>query len=374
MKTERRMRFLICAGGTGGGVYPALAATQALLSQAPESEMLWVGGRGGMEERLVSHAGLRLATIRAAGLHGVGLRQAPGNMAQLVGGTLQALAIMRDFRPHSVLLTGGYLAIPAVWAAKIRGVPVVVYVPDIEPAMAAKFAARLARSIAVTTETSRRFYPQDAPVTVTGYPLRREILEATRAAGRGILRLPAEAPVLLVFGGSRGARSINRALVEALPKLLEDMTVVHITGTLDYMEVEQRRNQMSEAHKLRYQVYPYLDEEMGPSLAAADLTVSRAGASILGEYPHFRLPSILVPYPHAWRYQSTNAEYLAKYGAADVLKDTDLSTKLAGAVTGLMKDAPRRTDMRAALEKLADKNGALKLAGALIQIAEEDCG
>jgi undecaprenyldiphospho-muramoylpentapeptide beta-N-acetylglucosaminyltransferase len=368
------MRFLICAGGTGGGIYPALAATQALLQRDPACELLWLGGQGGMEERLVAHAGLKLATIRAAGVHGVGLRQAPGNIVQLMAGTAQAWKRIGEFRPHALLLTGGYLAVPAVIAARMRGVPVAVYVPDIEPALAAKFASRFASVIAVTAEPSRMFYPQGAPVIVTGYPLRREILEATREAGRRTLGLPPEAPMMLVFGGSRGARSINRALQEALPRLLEDMTVVHITGTLDYAEVEQRRKQLSEAHQMRYQVYPYLDEEMGPSLAAADLTVSRAGASVLGEYPHFRLPSILVPYPHAWRYQSTNAQYLAKYGAAEVLKDTDLSTKLAGEATSLMKDSPRRAGMRAALEKLADKNGALKLAGAMVRIVDENRG
>jgi undecaprenyldiphospho-muramoylpentapeptide beta-N-acetylglucosaminyltransferase len=368
------MRFLLCAGGTGGGIYPALAAAQALLSRAPDSELLWLGGRGGMEERLVAHAGLPIAAIEAAGLHGVGVRQAPGNTARLLAGTLQALRVMRTFRPHAMLVTGGYLAAPAVLAARMSGVPIAVYVPDIEPALAAKFAARFARRIAVTAEPSKAFYPKGAPVQVTGYPLRREILEATREAGRRILNLPAEEPVLLVFGGSRGARSINRALMASGPEMLEDMTVVHITGTLDYAEVEQWRRDLSDARRGRYQIFPYLDEEMGPSLAAADLTVSRAGASVLGEYPHFRLPSILVPYPHAWRYQTTNAQYLAKFGAADVLKDSELSTKMAGAATQLMKSTIRRAEMRAALEKLADKNGAMKLAGAMIEIAEEQAG
>jgi UDP-N-acetylglucosamine--N-acetylmuramyl-(pentapeptide) pyrophosphoryl-undecaprenol N-acetylglucosamine transferase len=330
-----------------------------------------LGGRGGMEERLVARAGLPLAMIDAAWLHGVGIRQAPGNAARLFAGTLQALRVMDVFRPHALLVTGGYLAAPAVLAARLRRVPTAVYVPDIEPALAAKFAARFAQCIAVTAEPSKVFYPQGAPVIVTGYPMRQEVLEATREAGRRILGLPADEPVLLVFGGSRGARSLNRALMAALPEMVEDMTVVHITGTLDYAEVEQWRRDLSDARRGRYQIFPYMDEEMGPSLAAADLTVSRAGASVLGEYPHFRLPSILVPYPHAWRYQSTNAQYLAKFGAADVLKDSELSTKLAGETVALMKNAPRRAEMRAALEKLADKNGALKLAGAMITIAEE---
>jgi UDP-N-acetylglucosamine--N-acetylmuramyl-(pentapeptide) pyrophosphoryl-undecaprenol N-acetylglucosamine transferase len=249
------MRFLLCAGGTGGGIYPALAAAQALRSLAPNSELLWLGGRGGMEERLVSHAGLPFAMIDAAGLHGVGLRQAPVNAARLFAGTGQAVRVMRRFRPHALLVTGGYVAVPAVLAARICNVPIAVYVPDIEPALAAKFAARYARRIAVTVEASKTFYPQGAPVQVTGYPLRQEILAATRATGRQILGLPAEEPVLLIFGGSRGARSINRALMASGPEMLEEMTVVHITGTLDYAEVEQWRRDLSDARRGRYKIW-----------------------------------------------------------------------------------------------------------------------
>jgi UDP-N-acetylglucosamine--N-acetylmuramyl-(pentapeptide) pyrophosphoryl-undecaprenol N-acetylglucosamine transferase len=324
-----------------------------------------------MEEELVPRAGIPFHTIAAAGMHGVGWRAAPGNAVRLLLGTAEAWREIGRFAADVVLVTGGYLAFPAVIAARLRRIPVVVYVPDIEPALAAKFAARFARKIAVTAEPSAAYYPKDAPVVVTGYPLREEVLAATRGAGRAAFGIPADEPVLLAFGGSRGARSINRAVFQALPGLLEVMHVIHITGTLDWPEVDKVMHELPKWHKARYHAYPYLHEEMGGAMAASDLAVSRAGASILGEYPHFRLPSILAPYPHAWRYQKTNAEFLESQGAAVVLPDETLSEKMAAEVLALMQDKPRRKEMRDVLEKINQKNSALKLAGEVVEAAKE---
>jgi UDP-N-acetylglucosamine--N-acetylmuramyl-(pentapeptide) pyrophosphoryl-undecaprenol N-acetylglucosamine transferase len=324
-----------------------------------------------MEEALVPQAGIAFSAIPAAGIHGVGWRQAPGNLLRLMAGTVEVWKQMGRFGAEALLVTGGYLAVPAVVAARMRRVPIVVYVPDIEPAMAARFAARFARRIAVTVSESIGYYPRKAPVVVTGYPLRDEVLNATREAGRKFFGIPAEEPVLLAFGGSRGARSINRALWTSLPGLLEVMHVIHITGTLDWPEVDKVQHDLPAHHKARYHVHPYLHAEMGGAMAAADLAVSRAGASVLGEYPHFQLPAILVPYPHAWRYQRTNAEYLESQGAAVILLDDTLPQTLPAEVLRLMNDKPRLKEMRDVLAKVACKNASLKVAGELVTAAKE---
>jgi UDP-N-acetylglucosamine--N-acetylmuramyl-(pentapeptide) pyrophosphoryl-undecaprenol N-acetylglucosamine transferase len=324
-----------------------------------------------MEEQLVPRAGIPLAAIHAAGMHGVGWMQAPGNAARLLLGTVEAWREIGRFGAEAVFVTGGFLTVAAVAAAVLRRIPVVVYVPDIEPALAAKFAARFARRIAVTVDRSAAYYPKGAPVVVSGYPLREEVLAASRAEGRKTFGIPADEPVLLAFGGSRGARSINRALLAALPRLLEEMHVIHITGTLDWPDVDKVSHNLPKWRKARYHAYPYLHEDMGGALAAADMAVSRAGASVLGEYPHFGLPSILVPYPHAWRYQHTNAEYLQSQGAAVIIPDETLSETMAAAVLALMKDKPKLKDMRRVLEKINQKNSALKLAGEVIAAAKE---
>lgn len=316
----------------------------------------------------MAREGIAFHAISAGGLHGVALLNAVRNGWALARGLFEARQLMAHERPDAILTTGGYVSGPVATAASWQRVPLLVYVPDIEPAQSVKSAARLAARVAVTVEDSRQFLPAHK-VVVTGYPLGERITRWTRAAGRAALGLDADAPVLLVFGGSRGARSINRALLPHLPELTALAQVVHVSGTLDWAEVEAARAALPEAVRARYQAYPYLHDEMGAAMAAADLVVCRAGASTLGEFPYFGLPAILVPYPHAWRYQRVNAEWLAARGAAVVVEDADLAAQLAPQVRALLTDAPKRAAMSQAARALAQPDAAQRLAAELLALA-----
>lgn len=366
------MRFWIVGGGTGGHVYPALAVAQALQAAAPEAgaaknALTWIGSIGGMEAELVARAGLPFIGIPAGGLHGVALLNAVRNGWQLTRGTFAALRHLRRERPDAILTTGGYVSGPVAVAAAWRHVPILVYLPDIEPAQSVKALARLATRIGVTVEDSRAFLPAKK-VVVTGYPLGERITRWNRVAGRQALGLPLDDLVLLVFGGSRGARSINRALLAQLPALTEVAHVLHVSGELDWPEISAARETLPEDVKARYHAYAYLHDEMGAAMAAADLAVCRAGASILGEFPYFGLPSILVPYPHAWRYQKVNAAWLADRGAAVVIDDAALPTQLAPIARALLQDTSRREAMANAARTLARPDAAQHLAELLVQV------
>ncbi len=322
-----------------------------------------------MERELLARTGVTFTAIPAAGVHGVGLRRLPGNLVQLARGYRASRRVLRDFRPHVLFFTGGYVAGPMGMAAGGR-TPIALYVPDIEPGLALKFLARMATRIFVTVEETRAFFPKKE-VQVVGYPVRKEILAWTRDKARQTLNLPQDAPVLLVFGGSLGARSINQALLTALPRLLPHMYVVHISGSRDWPMVEERLTQLAAPLRERYRPYPYLHETMGAALAAADLVVSRAGASTLGEFPAWGLPAILVPYPHAWRYQKVNAMYLVARGAAVLLPDEALPRRLADTVLALMQDAPRRQAMGQAMRALFRPQAAEEMARGLLALAQE---
>ena len=363
------MRLLICAGGTGGGVYPALAVLDAFHAEHPSSEILWVGGEMGMEETLVKRTGIPFRSIPAAGLHGVGLRALPGNLGKLARGTLAARKILREFRPEALFFTGGYLAAPMALAG--MKIPSLLFVPDIEPALALKTIARFADRIAVTASVSKNYFPSRARVVETGYPVRAEFLKWDRASAREALHLHAEKPVLLVTGGSRGARSINQAVLAHLPSLLELAQVIHISGQLDWPTVEAAARSGSGKMREDYHAFPYLHEEMGAALAASDLVISRAGASALGEYPLLGLPAALVPYPHAWRYQKVNAEFLASRGAAVVLEDHRLKEELPDLARSLLKDTAKRERMREAMRALARPQAARQIAQELFTFAGE---
>lgn len=350
-------------------MYPALAVLDAFHAEQPASEILWVGGEGGMEEALVKRTGIPFRAMPAAGLHGVGLRALPGNALKLARGYAAARTILREFRPDSLFFTGGYLAVPMALAG--RKIPSLLYVPDIEPALAIKTIARFTNRIAVTTAGSGKYFPPRARITDTGYPVRADFLKWNRASARSTFGLHDEKPVLLVTGGSRGARSINQAALHHLPFLLERAQVIHISGELDWPTIKAAAADPSIRDRRDYHAFPYLHEEMGAALRAADLVLSRAGASALGEYPLLGLPAVLVPYPHAWRYQKVNADYLAGQGAALVLEDSRLKEELPEALQALLGDPARRTAMREAMRALARPQAARRIAGQLIELSEE---
>jgi UDP-N-acetylglucosamine--N-acetylmuramyl-(pentapeptide) pyrophosphoryl-undecaprenol N-acetylglucosamine transferase len=197
---------------------------------------------------------------------------------------------------------------------------------------------------------------------VTGYPTRREFNDLEWGTARRRLNLSHERSVVLVFGGSRGARSINQALWGCLERLLEKVQVVHITGELDWSQVGEVQKNLPQHIAADYHPYAYLHEEMGDALVSADLVVSRAGAAILGEFPCFGLPSIVVPYPHAWRYQQTNASYLVKHGAAVQIADKELGEKLLPTIEDLLADPQRMEAMATAARALFRPQAANAIA------------
>lgn len=363
------MRILVCAGGTGGGIYPALAAVTELQALGVGTDdILWIGTKGEMEETLVPKAGLRLETIPGGPIVGVPLRTRARNAMRLARGIGAASGHVRRFRPNVMFMTGGYMAAPVAVAARRHGVPIVIYLPDVEPGSSIRFAVPMARRIACTTAGSAAFVPEEKMV-VTGYPVRPEIRAArslSRAEALAAFDLTAGRPTLFVFGGSRGARNINRALMASLPHLLAEAQVIHVSGTLTWPEVESNATTLPEALRAYYRPYPYLHEEMGPAFRAADLVLARAGASMLGECPAFGLPAVLVPLTFAWRYQKVNADYLTQHGAAVQLIDETLAETLLPTVRSLLFNQAKLSQMAAAATALDRPNAAVELARVIL--------
>jgi UDP-N-acetylglucosamine--N-acetylmuramyl-(pentapeptide) pyrophosphoryl-undecaprenol N-acetylglucosamine transferase len=287
----------------------------------------------------------------------------PLNALNLGKGFFEALRLVHLFKPEALLVTGGFVAVPVALAAWLQRVPILVYLPDLEPALAVRVVSGLARKVAVTAEDSRRYFSARAArkLVVTGYPTRPGLAAAQRPAAIQQLGLDPQRLTVLVTGGSRGARSLNRAVIAALPDWLRHYQVLHLSGQLDWAEVEQARAALPEPLRGHYHALPFL-HEMGWALAAADLVVSRAGASTLGEYPLFGLPAVLVPYPYAWRYQKVNADYLVARGAAVRVNDEALAACLAAEVRRLLEDPARLSRMRAAAKAAARPEAARRIA------------
>jgi UDP-N-acetylglucosamine:LPS N-acetylglucosamine transferase len=332
-----------------------------------------------MEEELVTRAGIPFTAIPAAGVAGVGGLALPGNLMKLGRGCFSAYRIIRDFRPDVMFFTGGYLAVPVAFAGRLPlpGMArprIVLYTPDIEPGMALKRLAPIADHITMTVEDTQAYFSDRKDLTVTGYPVRPNLKPLNIEAARRALELRSDLPVLLVLGGSRGARQINRSLLKALPDLLQEMQVFHVSGRLDWPEVETAGRsvtaELDAEYAGRYHALPFLYDEMGAALTAADLILTRAGASTLGELPLFGLPAVLVPYPHAWRYQKVNAQYLQEKGAGVTLFENELDEKLLPLLFDLMRDPERRERMSQAMRSLAKPGAARAIGDVLLKLSQ----
>ena len=364
------MRLVLCGGGTGGHVYPLLAVRAALPESGPAMQYLFIGGSG-IERELVARESVPYHAISGGGLHGVGLRSAAPNALKLAVGFVQALGVLRRFRPQALLATGGFITVPVALAAVCLRIPRAVFLPDIEPALSVRFLGWLADRVMATVELSRQYFGAGKFVA-TGYPLRRELLQMAgtpQAEARALFGIRSDSRVVLVFGGSRGARNLNRALLANIERLLPLAEFIHISGQGEWDEVRTARERLPEALRARYHIYPYLHAEMGAALRAADLAVSRSGASTLGELPLFGLPGILVPYPYAWRYQKVNADFLAGRGAAVIVRDEEAASLLAPAIERLLQDDVERARMGAAARALARPDAAQAIGRAWLELA-----
>lgn len=319
-----------------------------------------------MEGEIVKRENITYQTIPAAGIHGVGLATLPGNISQLIRGFFASRKILAEFKPDVLFFTGGYLAVPMALAG-IRWQSL-LYVPDIEPGLALKTIARFSDQIAVTASESIQYF-KNKLVTVTGYPTRKDLNRWDKQSGREFINIQSSKPVVLIFGGSKGARSINQAVCQHINEILAIAEVIHISGSLDWEMIQTARNALPATLQSEYHIFPYL-HEMGAALASADLAISRSGASILGEYPHFQLPSILVPYPYAWRYQKVNADYLVNHGAALILENQQLADQLLPTLSNLLAKPEQLKQMGIAAGSLHTDNASQQIADILTRLAK----
>ena len=342
------MRILFAAGGTGGHINPALSAAQELRSRYPDAAILFVGTKEKMEARLVPKAGFDFASIKISGFY---RSFSPGAIVHnlktlwlLLFVTRQCKKILREFRPDAVVGFGGYVSGPVVRAAHKMGVPTAIHEQNAFPGKTNIALARYADAVMLTSaDAADRMKPKTEPV-VTGLPVREEVLCADREKARQALNIPEGAKVVLSTGGSLGAQSINDAMAEVIPAFAgRDVCFIHGYGELgrDMPEKLAKRGiARLQTPTLRVSEYIY---GMADCMAAADLIVSRAGASSLAEIEAVGRASVLVPSPYVTEnHQYHNAMALVQKDAAILIEQKDLTAeRLAAVVEDLLKDPER---------------------------------
>src|SRR4051794_18443709 len=349
--------ILIAAGGTAGHVVPALAVADALRAEA-DAQVVFVGGERA-EQTLVPEAGYELRTIAVEGLSRRNPLKAARGAIKALTATRTAQKILRDVRPDAVMGGGGYVAGPVGAAAAAGRIPLVLTEADSHLGLTNRLLARFARRVCLAFPIAGR---EGGKYRVTGRPVPPPVTDRARA--RAAFGLQPGETCVLVFGGSLGARSINEAAIEAFAGA--PLRALHACGTRDYAALRERLGTPPPAnYDLRDYITPF-----GDALAAADLTVARAGGSIFEIAAH-GLPAILVPYPHAAAdHQTANAAWMADAGAAVVVRDADLTAqRLDDEVGALLGDTARLAAMATASRALARPEAAHDIAGEVLAAA-----
>ena len=368
------MRIILTGGGTGGHIYPALAVAERLQQLHPDCEILYVGTDRGLEKEIVPKRNLPFRTIHAEGLPRKLSPALLKAVKKAADGCLEARKIVKEFQPDVVIGTGGYVCGPVVLAAKLQGVSTMIHEQNAFPGITNKLLARFANCIMVNFEESREYFVHKERVTALGLPVRQEVLSAGKEEGLQYFGFSPEKTTLLVSGGSRGARSLNRAMAEAYPELIQhpELQIIHLTGRTDYEDTMKAiaDHGVEIAEHPQIIIKPYLDD-MQYGLAAADFCVGRAGATFLAEVTACGLPGILIPYPYAAEnHQEYNARALADRQAAYLLLDKDLTGNLLSEhILTLCKDSEKREQM-AAQSRAMGKRDALDR---IVELVEQQC-
>lgn len=364
------MKVLFAGGGTGGHLYPAIAMAGEIRKLIPDVSISFAGTTGGIEASEVPRLGYRLHLIPVRGLkRGRSLADLIGNfgvLADFATSLGRAVALVGREAPDVVVGTGGFVSAPLLFAAQLMRKKTLIQEQNAFPGVTTKLLSFLASEVHLSFEEARRFIAKKERIFVSGNPA-RSFEPQNPSLARGRFGLVEDRPTLLVFGGSRGARSINNALLQWLGEITAAANLIWQTGALDF---ERIKMQVTPSPHLW--VAPYI-EDMGSAYSAADLVLCRAGASTIAELTNLGKPSVLVPYPYATGdHQRHNARALVTSGAAMVLEDDCLGEQKSGKdILELLHDSERLRAMGAASRKLAYPDAASELARRIITLAEK---
>jgi UDP-N-acetylglucosamine--N-acetylmuramyl-(pentapeptide) pyrophosphoryl-undecaprenol N-acetylglucosamine transferase len=360
------LKIVMTGGGTGGHLYPALAVAEALKKLQKEVEIHFIGSTHGIESREVPEAGY---PFRGLATTGFPRRVSPRSFAAVVSflrAILAARGILRELAPQVVFSTGGYASAPVVVAARLERIPIVLHEQNSLPGVTNRLSSRFAAEVFLAFASARRFFAKRRHLRLSGNPLREQVTAGSRTRALRLFRLEEDRRTVLVFGGSQGARSINDALLGALPKFVgrNDLQFLIQTGQADYDRVVEGCREIEVKVWARRFI-----ANMGDAYALADLVVCRSGAMTVSELAACGLPSILVPYPHATgNHQRLNAEMLAEAGAALIIEDGHLDgNELARAIEELLAAPRRLREMSVNALRAARPDAAGKIGAALLK-------
>lgn len=363
------IKVIIAGGGTGGHIFPAVAIGHALKRHQHDLELLFVGAEGKMEMEKIPQEGFRIIGLPIAGFNRSHLWKNITLPFKLIKSAMIARQLIIDFRPNVVVGVGGYASFPVLNAAQGMGIPTLIQEQNSYAGKSNKLLSKKAKAICVAYDDMEKFFPTDK-IFHTGNPVRKSIATSsvTAAEGKDFFSIKEPGEVVLVIGGSLGAKSINEAIGAGLKEIVAaGVNLIWQTGTTYYETALSQAAEFGEKVK----VFDFI-RQMDFAYAAADVVVSRAGALAIAELCIVSKPVIFVPYPFAAEdHQTSNAMALVSHNAAQLVRDADAQQSLIPKLKSLLSDANARTVMSRALAQLAIVDADDRIANKVIELSIE---
>ncbi|PLR77483.1 undecaprenyldiphospho-muramoylpentapeptide beta-N-acetylglucosaminyltransferase [Bacillus sp. V3-13] len=364
------MRIAVSGGGTGGHIYPALALIREIEKRNDQAEYLYIGTEKGLESKIVPKENIPFKSIHITGFQRKISLENIKTLIRFWKGVRDSKRILKEFKPDVVIGTGGYVCGPVVYAAAKLKIPALIHEQNSVPGLTNKFLSRYVDRIAVCFEEAKAFFPEEK-VILTGNPRASEVLGKDGIKGRLSTGLKLNVPAVLIFGGSRGARPLNEAVLKSLAELGEkNYQVLYVTGEAHFEEVKKEVELVGSPENVI--IKPFIDN-MPEVLAGIDLTVARAGATTLAELTSLGIPSILIPSPYVTNnHQEKNARALSEHGAAELLLEKDLSgAKLVQQIDAILLDEQKLKEMKTAAKQLGIPDAAERLYSVMQELVDQ---
>jgi UDP-N-acetylglucosamine--N-acetylmuramyl-(pentapeptide) pyrophosphoryl-undecaprenol N-acetylglucosamine transferase len=364
------MKIAVSGGGTGGHIYPALALIREIQKKDKNVEFLYIGTEKGLESKLVPRENIPFKSIHITGFKRKISFENVKTILRFLKGVRDSKKMLKDFKPDVVIGTGGYVCGPVVYAAAKMGIPTIVHEQNSIPGLTNKFLSRYVDKIAICFEEARQFFPEQK-VVLTGNPRASEVLGQDGVKGRLSAGLKLKIPTVLIFGGSRGARPINEAVVKSLTELSgKPYQVLYVTGDVHFEDVRKEVELVGNPGNVI--IKPFI-HNMPEVLSGVDLTVARAGATTLAELTSLGIPSILIPSPYVTdNHQEKNARALSDNGAAKLLLEKDLTgPKLVESIDQILGRDEKLAEMKKAAKKLGIPDAAQRLYRLMEELAKK---
>ncbi|RLQ95830.1 undecaprenyldiphospho-muramoylpentapeptide beta-N-acetylglucosaminyltransferase [Falsibacillus albus] len=361
------MKIIVSGGGTGGHIYPALAFIRTIKQKHPDTEFLYIGTSKGLESKLVTREEIPFKSIEITGFKRSISFENVKTVLRFLKGVKESRKIIREFKPDMVIGTGGYVCGPVVYAAAKENIPSIVHEQNSVPGLTNKFLSKYVDKVAICFESATGFFPKEK-VVLTGNPRASEVAGIKKTDILARLGLTDLKPSVLIFGGSRGARPINEAVVASLESFAQKpYQVIYVTGDVHFDKVKKEAEAAGELKNVV--ITPFL-HNMPEVLRSVDAVVSRAGATSIAEFTALGVPSLLIPSPYVTNnHQEKNARALVEKDAASLLLESELTSEnLVRHIDQIVLDAEKKKRMSESAKQLGMPDATSRLYNVMLQL------